>query len=198
MANGGPPRRPADDGIVPASGELLRRARAGDSRALSALLRRQRTALTRWARGRLPRWARHVADTADLVQDALLNTFRRIDRFDDRGSGALQAYLRQAVQNRISDELRRIERRPTAEIDDDFPADALSPYDLTLSAERARRYKQALASLSEADRILIVARFELDYTYEQLALVGDRASPEAARKALQRAVLKLADRMSGA
>ena len=198
MANGVPPRHPADDGLVPASSELLRRVRAGDSRALSTLVRRQGIALTRWARGRLPRWARHFADTADLVQDALLNTFRRIDRFDDRGKGALQAYLRQAVQNRISDELRRVERRPRAEIDDDFPADGLSPYDLTLSAERALRYKQALASLSEADRVLIVARFELDYTYEQLALVGDRASPEAARKALQRAVLKLADRMSGA
>jgi RNA polymerase sigma factor (sigma-70 family) len=198
MANGVPPRRPAEDGFVPASSELLRRARAGDSRALSTLVRRQGIALTRWARGRLPRWARHFADTADLVQDALLNTFRRIDRFDDRGTGALQAYLRQAVQNRISDELRRVERRPRAGIDDDFPADALSPYDLTLSAERALRYKQALASLSEADRILIVARFEMDYTFEQLALVGDRASPEAARKALRRAVLKLAERMSDA
>ena len=198
MANVVPPRRPADDGFALTSGELLRRARAGDSRALSTLLRRQGTALTRWARGRLPRWARHLADTADLVQDALLNTFRRIDRFDDRGSGALQAYLRQAVQNRISDELRRIERRPTAEMDDGFPADTLSPYDLTLSAERALAYKQALASLSEADRVLIVARFEMDYTYEQLALIGDRASPEAARKALRRAVLKLADRMSDA
>lgn len=165
---------------------------------MSTLLRRQGTALTRWARGRLPRWARHVADTADLVQDALLNTLRRIDRFDDRGSGALQAYLRQAVQNRISDELRRIDRRPTAEIDDDFASDGLSPYDLALSGERALRYKQALASLDESDRILIVARFEMDYTYEQLALIGDRASPEAARKALRRAVLKLADRMSGA
>src|ERR671912_1336425 len=185
-----PPRRPEDE-FAPTSGELLRRARGGDSRALSALLRRQGTALTRWARGRLPRWARHVADTADLVQDALLNTFRRIDRFDDRGSGALQAYLRQAVQNRIADELRRIERRPTTEINDDFPGDGFSPYDLTLSAERALRYKQALASMSDADRILIVARFEMDYTYEQLALIGDRASPEAARKALRRAVLKL-------
>jgi DNA-directed RNA polymerase specialized sigma24 family protein len=92
MANGVPPRRPADDGTVPASGELLRRARDGDSRALSTLLRRQRSALTRWARGRLPRWARHVADTADLVQDALLNTFRRIDRFDDRGARAAHAH----------------------------------------------------------------------------------------------------------
>src|ERR1043165_9312034 len=83
-----------------ASGELLERARDGDSRALSALFRRQASALRRWAHARLPRWARHVADTADIVQDALMQTFRRIDRFDYRGRGALQAYLRQAATNR--------------------------------------------------------------------------------------------------
>jgi DNA-directed RNA polymerase specialized sigma24 family protein len=73
------------------SRELLRRARAGESRALSALFHRQRGALIRWARGRLPRWARNVADTADLVQDVLLQTFRRLEGFDNRGHGALQA-----------------------------------------------------------------------------------------------------------
>jgi RNA polymerase sigma factor (sigma-70 family) len=125
-----------------------------------------------------------------------LQTFRRIDQFDNRGNGALQAYLRQAVQNRIRDELRRIERRPTAELTDDVPDDALSPFDAAADAERAARYKEALATLTDTDRMLIVARLEMDYTYEQLALITDRASPDAARKALRRAVVKLASRMS--
>jgi RNA polymerase sigma-70 factor (ECF subfamily) len=175
---------------------LLRRARAGDTRALNTLFRRQRDQLARWARGRLPRWARRLADTADLVQDVLMHTFRRIDRFDDRGSGALQAYLRQAVQNRLRDELRRIERRPASELADDLPDSALSPLETTLDAERAERYKRALAALDDGDRILIVGRLELDYTYEQLALISDRPTPEAARKALRRAVMKLAAEMS--
>jgi RNA polymerase sigma-70 factor, ECF subfamily len=181
------------------SGEMLRRAQAGDTRALSGLFRHHRGALIRWARGRLPRWARRIADTADLVQDVLLQTFRRIDRFEDRGQGALQGYLRQAVMNRIRDELRRIERRPTTDLDEQLlePADpALSPLDVVLDAERTRRYKQALSTLGEAERMLIVARFEMGYTYEQLALISERPGPEAARKALRRAVLKLAKTMS--
>ena len=125
-----------------------------------------------------------------------MHTFRRIDRFDDRGSGALQAYLRQAVQNRLRDELRRIERRPTSELADDPPDLALSPLETTLDAERAALYKGALAALDDADRMLIVGRLELDYTYEQLALISDRPTPEAARKALRRAVMKLAAGMS--
>jgi RNA polymerase sigma-70 factor (ECF subfamily) len=67
----------------------------------------------------------------------------------------------------------------------------------TLDAERAERYKRALAALDDGDRILIVGRLELDYTYEQLALISDRPTPEAARKALRRAVMKLAAEMSG-
>jgi RNA polymerase sigma-70 factor, ECF subfamily len=192
---GSDPRLPSAKSSA-SSGELLERARAGDSRALSRLFKRQGAALARWARGRLPRWVRQVADTADLVQDALMQTFRRIDRFNDRGQGALQAYLRQAVQNRIRDELRRIARRPVIELTHDVQDDAESPLDGVLEAERAERYKQALATLTESDRMLIVGRLEMDYTYEQLALITGRASPEATRKALRRAVLKLAERMS--
>jgi RNA polymerase sigma factor (sigma-70 family) len=192
------PSQPPADGHASSatSRELLRRARTGDTRALSTLFRRQGDRLRRWARGRLPGWARRFADTADLVQDALMHTFRRIDRFDDRGSGALQAYLRQAVQNRLRDELRRIERRPTSELADDLPDSALSPLETTLDAERAELYKRALAALDDAERLLIVGRLELDYTYEQLALISDRPTPEAARKALRRAVMKLAAGMS--
>ena len=54
---------------------LLERARAGDEGALNDLFARYGPALRRWASGRLPRWARDLADTPDLVQDTLLQTF---------------------------------------------------------------------------------------------------------------------------
>ena len=54
-----------------------------------------------------PEWVRTAADTADIVQDVLLQTFRRIDRFEPRGHRALQGYLRRSIQNRITDEIRR-------------------------------------------------------------------------------------------
>src|SRR5437867_2197018 len=86
---------------------LIERARAGDELALGQLFARHLKPLQRWASGRLPIWARSVADTDDLVQDTLLQTFKRIETFEPRHAGALQAYLRQAVLNRIRDELRR-------------------------------------------------------------------------------------------
>lgn len=38
----------------------------------------------RWASRRPPKWARDLADTDDLVQNALLQTFKRIQDFESR------------------------------------------------------------------------------------------------------------------
>src|SRR5262252_6427782 len=92
--------------------ELLDRVRRGDDEALEALFIRCLPALRRWARGRLPVSARGMQDTADLVQDTLLATLRRLNDFDARHQGALLAYLRQAIMNRIRDMVRQRDRRP--------------------------------------------------------------------------------------
>src|SRR5688572_24335844 len=94
--------------------ELISRARSGDQAAIERLFERHLKPLQRWASGRLPRWARDLADTDDLVQEALLQTFKRLGDFEPRRVGALQAYLRQAVLNRLRDEVRRKARQPDA------------------------------------------------------------------------------------
>src|SRR5436189_1157836 len=93
----------ATPGDPSATGRLLVLAQHGDRQALDQLFARCGPELRRFARGRLPRWARDIADTTDLVQDTLLQTFKQIGRFQDRGEGAFRAYLRQAVLNRIHD-----------------------------------------------------------------------------------------------
>src|SRR5258706_16124739 len=92
--------------------ELLELAKHGDQAALDRLLERCIPALRRWARGRLPQSARGMMDTVDLVQDTVLSAMRRLDAFEARHQGALQAYLRQAVMNRIRDIMRQRQRRP--------------------------------------------------------------------------------------
>ena len=68
--------------------------------------------LRKWARGRLPQWARSLADTQDLVQDAVMRALPKLESFEVRHPGALQSYLRQAVQNRIYDEVRKVGTHP--------------------------------------------------------------------------------------
>src|SRR5262245_3888410 len=96
----------------PSTIELLQRARRGEREAAEELLRRYLPRLRGWATGRLPRWARESVDTDDLVQDTLMNTLRHLDTFEPRGEGALQYYVRQALRNRIADEMRKVGRRP--------------------------------------------------------------------------------------
>ena len=91
---------------------LSTRAQAGDQEALETLLDRYRPRLQRWARGRLPDWARDLADTHDLVQETLIQAFRKVEGFEIRGDGAFQAWLRQILLNRIRQEIRRASRWP--------------------------------------------------------------------------------------
>src|ERR1700730_16421617 len=92
--------------------ELIERARAGDRDAVDAILQRCLPSLKRFAHGKLPAVARGYLDTNDLVQDAALNAVRHLDTFKPRHVGAMQAYLRRSVINRICDEVRRVSRHP--------------------------------------------------------------------------------------
>src|SRR5687768_15272924 len=148
-------RNPSDGrpGELDSTLNLLERARLGDRQAIEQLFARHLKPLQRWAGGRLPKWARDLTDTDDLVQDTLLRTFRRIGEFEPRGVGALQAYLRQAVLNRIREELRRKGRRPDATDLDDVAVDsAESPLEHAIGIEAVDRYERALSRLKAHER----------------------------------------------
>jgi RNA polymerase sigma-70 factor (ECF subfamily) len=181
---------------VESSLDLLARARAGDRQALDALMARYLPRLQRWASGRLPRWARDVADTQDLVQDTLLQTFKRIDTFEPRHEGALQAYLRQGVVNRIRDEFRRAGRRtPPLALDEAMPAVNASPLEEAIGSETLEQYERALSELRPQDREAIIARIEMDCTNEEIAAALGKPSANAARMTVERALVRLAERM---
>jgi RNA polymerase sigma factor (sigma-70 family) len=130
----------ADSVDLESTFQLVERTRAGDQEALERLFARHLKPLQRWASGRLPKWARDLADTDDLIQETLLQTFKRIENFEPRRVGALQAYLRQAVLNRIRNELRRKGRQPHGtDLDAIEVESAESPLEQAIGSE-AERY----------------------------------------------------------
>jgi len=176
--------------------ELVERAQRGDRASLDRLFARHYSPLRRWASGRLPRWARDLADTEDLVQDTLLQTFKRIGAFEARGAGALHAYLRQAVLHRIRNELRNRSRDPDfTGLDETHTYEGASPLEHAIGGEALERYERALARLSPGEQDAIIGRVELGFTYEELAESLGKPSSEAARKAAQRALVRLVDEM---
>jgi RNA polymerase sigma-70 factor (ECF subfamily) len=193
-------RRPLERSIeVESTFQLIERARAGDHQALECLFARHLKPLQRWARGRLPKWARDVADTDDLVQDTLVQTFKKIDDFEPRRVGALQAYLRQAVVNRIRNELRRKGRQPHSTDLEGIEVDALqSPLEQAIGREAVERYERALQTLRADEQEAIIAKVEMGHTYEEVAQALGKPTAEAARKAVHRALLRLAREMERA
>ena len=198
-ADSSPPEPSADPGrSIPADStfELLARVRSGDDRALEPLFARYLPRLRRWASGRLPRWARDAGDTQDLVQETLVQVFRHIERFEPRREGAFQAYLRQAVMNRSRNAVRDRSRRPDdTAVSDTLPSGELSPLERAIGTERLERYEAALSRLRPIEREAIVARLEMGCSYQEMATLLELPSADAARKAAQRALVRLAQEL---
>lgn len=192
------PDPPASSGLD-STQDLLARVRQGDREALDRLIDRCLPALRRWARGRLPSGARGVLDTQDLVQETILSSLRHLDHFESRHEGALQAYLRQAVLNRIRDEARRVSRRPVpTELTDSHPSKAASPLDIAIGREGVERYEAALQRLRPADREAIIGRLELQHDYQELATILGKPNANAARVAVTRALARLMEQFDEA
>ena len=172
--------------------ELLELYRGGNAGARDQLIEKCLPPLRRWARGRLPQWARSAADTQDLVQDAVMRALPHLHVFEVRRPGALQSYLREAVQNRIYDEVRKVSARPgVAELPDEVIDDAPSPLELAIGRQGIERYQQALQTLKPLDRNAIIARIELQHSYEEVALAIGKPNANAARMVVTRAIVRL-------
>lgn len=194
-----PSERPTDEATLLSDEptiELVVRAREGDRLAVEALLQRSIPSLRRFAHGRLPAAARGSLDTGDLVQETVLHVLRRLDTFEPRHVGAMQAYLRQSVINRIRDEVRRIGRHPTpVDLPDDLASEIPSPLEEAVRAEAYDRYRAVLVQLSPRDREMIVARIEAQWNLGEIAQRFNMRTVDGARMAVTRALRRLMDRL---
>lgn len=189
-------RLPEADPLSDSTLHVLERAQGGDESAAKILIERALPPVRRWAHGRLPRYARSDADTEDVVQDAFLRTLRRIKRFQHRTVGGLQAYLRQAVVNRVRDLIRGSKRRGVAVGFDSEPHDwTPSPLEALIVRQQLDRFLEALHKLRPADRQVIVWRIELGYTVEEIATKLGK-SKAAAGMTVSRAMTRLAKELN--
>src|SRR5688572_32018122 len=172
----------SETGALTGTLELLEQYRRGDARARDLLVERSLPQLRRWARGRLPQWARSLADTQDLVQDAVMRALPKLESFEARHPGALQSYLREAVQNRIYDEVRKVSNRPGVdELPEEMPDLAPSPLEQAIGKQGFDRYENALKTLKPTDRDGIVARIELQQCYEEVSIALGKPNANVAR-----------------
>jgi len=134
-------------------------ARGGESDGAGSAARTLLPPLKRWAHGRLPARARATLDTGDLVQEAVMHVLARLDKFEPRHVGAMQAYLRLSVINRIRDEIRArwpdvLSRELTAEP----PSDATSPLEAVSQGTGLRAVSAGTREAADARTARMIVR----------------------------------------
>ncbi|MFB9314221.1 SigE family RNA polymerase sigma factor [Nocardioides plantarum] len=140
---------------------------------------------------------RHKAE--DLLQAALVKTWRRWERLDDRSSETAEAYVRRALVTTYTDWWRRRWRGevPTA----DLP-DAAGTSDESTRVDVRRDVLTALAALPRGQRAVLVLRYFDDLTEQRTAdtlgvSVGTVKSQASRAIAALRSSPALTDRLPG-
>ncbi len=98
--------------------------------------------------------------------------------------------------NRIRDQFRKSARSPSSTgLPSELQDEGTSPFEAAVGSQLLGAYDAALDRLDASDREAIIARIELGLTYAELAEVIGKPTPDAARMAVARALVRLAEEM---
>lgn len=134
---------------------LIEAVLGGSAEAAEALVDRHWRGLWHIARG----ITGDAPGAEDVVQEALAAAFGRLDRFDPR-RGSLRAWLGRITVNRALN--RRRDHRPAEPLPEDLAGDATDVHE-------DAAFLAAIAGLSDEHRAVVVLRYGLDYTPQEIA-----------------------------
>jgi RNA polymerase sigma-70 factor (ECF subfamily) len=192
---------PPDSG---ATQDLLRRAQAGEPRALEELFAGYRPYLRQFVALRLDSRLRPRVDPSDVVQEAQMEAARRLNGYLEGPPMPFRLWLRQIAQDRLLNLHRRhvatarravgreqpLPEQSSAALAEQLLTSGSTPSQQLSRRELARRLRQAMAELSEDDReILLLRNFEGLSNQEVGHLLG--IDPAAASQRHGRAMLRL-------
>jgi RNA polymerase sigma-70 factor (ECF subfamily) len=194
--------------------ELLQQARSGDQSVLGAVLERYRRYLTLLARVEIGRRLQSKLDASDLVQDTFLAAHRHFDRFEGSQEGQFLCWLRQILAGTLANQLRRYlgtqardvrleeslaERldQSSASLAGALPAPISSPSQQATRREQSVLLADALATLTDDYREVIVLRHLEGLTFPEVAQRMGR-SVDSVEKLWLRGLRKLRLALGGA
>jgi RNA polymerase sigma-70 factor (ECF subfamily) len=183
---------------------LLKQAQGGDGQAFENLFARHRAYLRKVVAVRLDPRIQPRLDPSDVVQEAQLDAFRRFEDFLERRPMSFRLWLRKTTCERLL-MLRRYHRtaaRRSVDKEVGLPdasafvlvnqllAGGSAPSQHLLRSETARRVRNVMAQLQEADREILLMRNLEALTNQEVAEVL-QIEPGAASQRYGRALLRL-------
>ena len=178
--------------------EAIRAVLGGDREAYGILVKRHSQRLFRVAF----RITRNESDAEDVVQEAFLRGYRKLEGFESRSNFgtwiyriAVRCALDKISGRRWDDSSRVAEENDPEQEQVQVADEAAGPDRLLLSGEIGALQEAALHSLTDTERTAFVLRHMEDCTSEEIgAALG--IPPNAAKQAVFRAVRKLRSRLA--
>jgi RNA polymerase sigma-70 factor (ECF subfamily) len=185
---------------------LLERACAGEAEATERLLSRHRPYLRRLIELRLDPRLRPRVDPSDVVQEAQIEALRRLEGYLARPPMPFRLWLRQIAYDRLVMLYRHHVEASRRSVGRDVPlpdhsslvlaqqllAPGPSPAQQAVQQEFARRVRQAVDQLPQAEREILIMR-KLEGLSNQEAAQVLNVDPATASRRLGRAVIRLRD-----
>ncbi len=175
--------------------ELIARLKTGDAAAWEQLYRRYHDHLLLVARMRIGARLRAFVESEDIFQSVARDAFTALSRFEYRGPGSLERYLRLLVLNKIRDRADTFgaQKRAGAAPLDTALIEALAERDdgpRYHDAEAYGRLERALRALPDDLREIVLLRKVEGLSSREIA---ERAgtTDDAVRKATSRAMARL-------
>jgi RNA polymerase sigma-70 factor, ECF subfamily len=182
---------------------LVSEAQAGNRRALEALFARYLPRVRRLVALRLGYTENDFMNLEDLVQEALLDVFRNLQKFEERSEARFCNWLAVCVANTVKERSRRGRARKRSSAlpfvplsDEDFAGSVLagegdSPSLLAEGAELAERIDSILVGMGDEARESIILSRVCGMSHVEIAHALGLPTDAAARKLLSRALAAL-------
>lgn len=130
-----------------------------------------------------------VEEIEECVADVFIQLWSAPEKFDPR-KGSLKNWLCLVARSRATDRYRRLSRESTVSLEDVWLADAMDLTESILSKERGQALADAMGSLAEPEREVLLRRYYYEQKPRQIALAMD-LTPKQVENRLYRAKEKL-------
>lgn len=188
---------------------LVRRTQAGDREAERTLFERYLPRVRQIVALRIGKPMRELSEDEDIVQDSLLDAFRKLQDLEHVSEGSFHNWVVCLVENNIRDHWRRgrAEKRgagrvkPFADYETSVLAQSIptgrdpSPSAVARGREMEEGLERALLSLSERHRRVIDLRRLCEMSYAEIAQAMGLGSESSARSLYSRAITELSKRL---